>query len=74
MDFISNLFNTFGTIPTLIAFAIIALLFYSIIKGGKGNGGGQGNGTGGGRGNMSGGAGSAPRPPQSSGTPPTGGV
>lgn len=48
MDFIQNMFNDLGTIPTIACIGVVALLFYSIIKGGKG--GCSGTGAGGGRG------------------------
>lgn len=60
MDFLNNMINSFGLLPTIIMIGVVVLLFYSIIKGGKG-GSGKG-GTSGGS-SSSGSAGSPPPAP-----------
>ena len=42
MTFFSELFRDFGVFGTIVSFAFIALLFYSIFFGGKGGEGGKG--------------------------------
>jgi uncharacterized membrane protein YgcG len=44
----TTMFRDLGTVPTIIGFAIVALIIYSIVFGGKGGkGGGSGSSSGG---------------------------
>lgn len=46
MPEISTIFRDYGNVPTIIAIGFIALIIYSIMKGGKNSKGGNGTGSG----------------------------
>ena len=68
MDFVNELIAQHGMIPVVVGAALIVLMVFSILKGGKG---GNGNGNSG-AGSTTANRPSTPTPPPTNNTPPSG--
>lgn len=66
MDLLSSLINQYGGVKVAVGAGLVALLIYSILKGGKGSNGGSGSSGGSGTRGGTGSTGSTPPP-----APPT---